>query len=118
MRNAKPEHGFGGLHYPMVSLDKPVDISWLMGMATEGQSGMPAEISEAIQLARFKLNEKGARFETTVQVGLRYTCCASDRKPDHVINRPFLIWCQREELSQPLYAMYVAEEDWKDPGDF
>jgi len=37
-------------------------------------------------------------------------------KPDHVINRPFLIWFERDGLSRPLFAGHITPDDWRNPG--
>jgi hypothetical protein len=37
-------------------------------------------------------------------------------KPDHVIDRPFLVWFERDGLSRPLFAAYVVEDEWRNPG--
>ena len=105
---------FGGLIFPMVQLNQEVDIKWLLNMNTRGDDGSPAIIAQALQQTKFKMNEVGARAESAVAIHLWKA--AVESKPDHIINRPFLIWFERDGLSRPLFVGHITQEDWRNPG--
>lgn len=120
---AKAEHlshtmGFsskwGGLVFPMVDLDQKVDISWLLDMRTMGDDLQPAWITQALQQTILKMNEVGARAKSAVAIAV--TRGMSVPKPDHIIDRPFLVWFERKGLNKPLFVGHITEDDWKNPG--
>ncbi len=111
----KPTNEFGGLIFPMVSLDQHVNVEWLEGMETTEIQGRPAGIAKALQQTRLRMNEIGARAESAVV--LTVSVAALQYKPPHIIDRPFLIWFEREGLSKPLFVGHITEENWKNPGD-
>lgn len=104
---------FGGLIFPMVDLNHEVDITWLIGMHTTGDDGLPAIISQALQQTKLKMNEIGARVQSAAAIAVS----RSMPKSDHVINRPFLIWFERDGLSKPLFVGYITPDDWRNPDD-
>jgi|GEM_PF-665070 len=112
----RPSNAFGGLIFPMVDLNQEVDITWLIGMHTVGDDGLPAAIFQALQQTKLKMNEVGARVQSAAAIHLAKSAPGAV-KPDHIINRPFLIWFERDKLSRPLFVGYITAEDWRDPGD-
>lgn len=111
--SAKINHKYGGLIFPMVDLNQEVDISWLEGMNTPGQYGGPVTIIRALQQNKLRINEIGARAESAmVLVG----ALGDEKRPDYVIDRPFLFWIERKGLIAPLFVAYITEGDWKNPG--
>lgn len=104
---------FGELHFPMVDLDQKVDISWLKGMNTIGQDGIPGKIVQALQQTKLRMNEIGASVQSAVAFGVLRGVTMS--KPTHTIDRPFLIWFEREGLNKPFFVGYIDREDWKRP---
>ena len=112
--NIRPNSEFGGLVFPMVDLDQKVDISWLRDLQTICSDGTPGIITQALQQTKLKMNEVGARVQSAVAVAMLKGI--SMHKPDHIINRPFLMWIERNGLEQPLFVGYITEEDWKNPG--
>ncbi|MCH7604459.1 hypothetical protein IID24_00455 [Patescibacteria group bacterium] len=105
---------FGGLVFPMVSLDQMVNIGWLIKMATIRSDDRPAEISQALQQTKLRMNEVGARAESAAAVGV---VTLGGPMPDHTIDQPFLIWIERPGLVTPLFVGHITEEDWSNPGD-
>lgn len=107
-----PKENFGSLVFPMVDLDMRPDISWLIGMDTEGDDGLPGIILQAVQQTRYAMDTVGAKVENAAAVGL-----ARGVVPlaDHVIDRPFLAIVRRPGLTQPLFAGYIATDCWRKP---
>ncbi|MDO8621757.1 MAG: serpin family protein [bacterium] len=106
---------YGGVVFPMVSLDHEVDISWLRGLETTGVDGLPAIIGQALQQTKFRMNEVGARAESAV--ALRVTRGMAPRpKPDLIIDQPFCCWIERPGFPFPLFFGHITEDDWRNPG--
>lgn len=114
LSGARPSYDWGGLVFPMVDLDQKVDISWLLDMRTMGDDFQPAWITQALQQTILKMNEVGARAKSAVAIAV--TRGMSMPKPDHIINKPFLVWFERDGLNKPLFVGHITEEDWKNPG--
>jgi hypothetical protein len=62
------------------------------------------------------MNPEGARAKSAVAVAVAVAAAYRPPRPDLLIDGPFLIWFQRPGLSEPLFAGYITEGDWKDPG--
>lgn len=110
------DYNFGGLRFPMVNINQGVDIGWLKGMATVGKDNLPYYISQALQQNKLRINEIGARAQSATAISVRLMS-AVPPPPDYTIDRPFLVWFERRGLSKPIFAAYVTEEDWRNPGD-
>jgi hypothetical protein len=104
---------YGGLVFPMVDLDQTVDISWLEGINTRDKTDAFWFVAQALQQTKVKMNEIGVRVQSAVAVGLMKAVMPN---PDHIINRPFLMWITRKGLKKPLFVGYITEENWKNPG--
>ena len=102
---------FGGVVFPMVSLDQTTELSWLKGMIGRGDRD-EATITQAIQQTKFKMNEKGARAQSAVAIGMT----RSMAPPDHTIDKPFLVWILRTGVHRPIIAAHVTQESWVNPG--
>lgn len=107
---------FGGLRFPMVNINQEIDIGWLKGMQTISEDNWPYYISQALQQNKLRINEIGARAQSATAIAVRMTS-AMPPPLDYTINRPFLVWFKRKGLSKPIFAAYVTEEDWRNPGD-
>ena len=94
--------------FPMVDYNKQVDISWLKGMALGEYS-----IGEALQQTKFRMNEIGARAESAVAFKMR--CLVVEKDEVVLIDKPFLLWIQREGIDIPLFTGIFAEDVWKAP---
>ena len=115
-RTGKEVHDFDGLVFPMVHLDQAVELGWLLALAADDEEGIPWLIEAALQRNRLRMNEIGARAESAVMVQPVAVGLGWEPKPDHVIDRSFLVWFERDGLSRPLFAAFVAEEEWRNPG--
>jgi hypothetical protein len=117
--DAKSCSDYEGIHFPMVNLDQRVDISWMKGLSTVGADGVPAIISQALQQTKLRMNEKGARAQSAVALGMM-RCSVGPipaPRPPLIINEPFLFWIERDGLQQPLFVAHLTRDDWKNPGD-
>lgn len=108
--------GFDAVRFPMVDLNQTVDIDWLKGMQTKSSAGQGQKISQAKQQTKLRMNEKGARAQSAVAIGVVATSVRMP-KPDLVIDRPFLVWFERAGLAKPLFVGHVTPDDWKAPAD-
>jgi hypothetical protein len=106
---------YDGVRFPMVDLDITNDIGWLKGMSTLNVRDIPAEVTQAVQQIKIKMNEKGARFQSATAMGITLKCIMVP-KQDLIIREPFLVWVERHDLEKPLMAAFVTEESWKNPG--
>ena len=102
-----------GVVFPMVDYDSQVDISWIVNMRT-GDRPDDFRIEEAIQQTKFRMNEQGARAESAAAMTFR---CLSIGGPDKTIyiDRPFMLWIEREGIVAPLFTGVFAEDSWKEP---
>ena len=102
-----------GVVFPMVDYNSQVDISWICGMTT-GKSLDDFKIEQALQQTKFRMNERGARAQSAVAMGFR---CRSVAPVRHTVymDRPFLLWIERQGIKVPLFAGVFAEDVWKEP---
>ncbi len=114
--NKKPHHEFGGIHFPMASLQQEEDISWMLGVNTIGSDNQPAWISQALMEVIARLNHKGVQVKIAAAVGVQRCCIQPKVMEDMVIDRPYLLWIERTGLEgYPLACAYIAQTDWKYP---
>lgn len=102
------------LIFPMIDLNQEVDISWFRYMWTTGEDGFAGIIGQALQQTKFKMNQHGARAKSAVAFSVSR---GISLPPIIMIDRPFFLWIERPGLSMPLFAAYLSEEVWKDPGN-
>ena len=114
--NQRPWRGefHEGVTFPMVDLNQEVDLKWLVGMEALDAHGIPVEIAQALQQTKLRMNQFGARAQSAVAIEARSLGLPP---PDYIIDRPFLLWIERDGLCKPLFTGYITPEDWKDPGD-
>lgn len=110
------------LTFPMVDLAVDTDISWIEGMRSAGPcqffKGDPAEIDQAVQKNRLRINHLGARAESATAMTFMLGAAAPKNEPlRYIIDQPFLFWIERQGIAEPLFYAYVDRTDWKDPGD-
>jgi serine protease inhibitor len=60
------------------------------------------------------MNEEGARAESAAAMGFKYAAAAIG-PPPYVIDRPFILWMEKEGVTMPLFVGVFAEDSWKDP---
>lgn len=103
-------YDYTGIIFPKVDLDHQPDISWLVGVGRQEWF-----IQQALQQTKFKMNEIGAHARSAVAVEI--LSIGGGPPPPYKVDRPFVTWIQRKEISLPLFAGYIDYPDWKDPGD-
>jgi len=114
LRRAKKDWvSVSGVEFPMVNYDSRVDISWILGMRT-GSKPDDFFIEQALQQTKFRMNERGARAQSAVAMTFRCLSCAAP-DPWVTIDRPFLLWIERQDVDIPLFAGVFAEDVWKEP---
>jgi len=98
------------IEFPMIDLDQTADIAWLLGMELTKNW----YISQALQQTKLKMNEVGAHVKSAVAIAVTLKCCP---RPSEgiIINKPFYLWIERPGLTEPLFAGYITQENWKDP---
>ena len=99
-----------GVIFPMVNYDQQVDISWLEGLFVTKEW----YVNQALQQTKFRMNEIGARAESAVAMTLRWASMSAEPTPI-VIDRPFLLWIDRQGVTVPLFTGIFAEDVWKAP---
>lgn len=102
-----------GLIFPMVDLAAEETLDWLRNLRTIGQDGQEWVVREALQRITLKMNHLGARARAADEMRFVAT---SVPPPPLTIDRPFLAVFERPGLPTPLFAAYVTQESWKDPG--
>lgn len=105
---------YEGTIIPDVKLIDRPDVSWLKGLSTVDEQGVPAVIIQAIQETRFAMNRFGARVESAFAAGMMR--CALPPQP-YVVDRPFMVWCMQKGSSLPIFVGYIMPSEWQDPGD-
>lgn len=110
----KPRNDLAGLVFPMVDFNEPVDISWLIGMTAFFGENAVGKIIQAIQETKFAMDEKGAKVESVVTLGV-YRSYVEGMVLRHVINEPFFAVVRRKGLKLPIFSGYIAPDCWKKP---
>lgn len=110
-----PDYRYEGVVFPMVSYDRHEDISFLCGLVVRS-GGKGWHVAEAVQQTRFRMNETGARAESAAAMSFRCSAAGAARPP-YVLDRPFILWIEREDFPIPLFTAVFAEDSWKDPGN-
>lgn len=103
-------HNFDGVQFPMIDLDDRPDIGWIQGL----DLGAGYFIGAAMQQTKFRMNERGARIESAASMSIFRSMVANKKLP-HVIDRPFLLWVNKDGLEFPIFAGLLCEDVWKEP---
>jgi len=101
---------YNGLMFPMIDLDTEGSLDWLVGMEISALF-----IGQALQQTKLKMNEKGFRIKSAAAIQMILKGPPGQRKEPYIINRPFLFWVKRPEISRPLFVSYLNNDVWKDP---
>lgn len=118
VRHVEYENKYKGVIFPMVELiDKPVDLSFLIGINAPLDKENFIVINKAKSENTLKMNEVGARVIARAAINAMIIGCRSDSIPCQplVIDEPYYVWFKRPDLSKPLFAGYFDEKDWKKP---
>jgi hypothetical protein len=100
-----------GVIFPMIDYNRQVDISWIEGLFFHPDWF----IQKALQQTRFRMNETGARAQSAVAMTNCWSC-VMHRQPV-VIDKPFLLWIERQRVRFPVFAGVFTEDVWKKPAD-
>jgi len=103
----------------MVDLRHDNDVEWLVGIetiTTLNEQEVPTWLIRASQETKLRMNEVGAHIRSEFRGTVLIGASISREKPDYIINRPFLLVFTRPGLKQPLTALHITEEEWKNPG--
>lgn|GEM_PF-2669836 len=102
---------FNSLHFPMISYDVNPDVSWLERMRIG-----TTYVAQAMQQVIFKMNEKGARAKAAAGLIVATSFLEENPKERLIIDRPFLVWIERPGVPLPIFAGYMTQSYWKNPG--
>lgn len=107
-----------GVCFPMIDLDVQPDLSPLLGLTlprtVKGKPAQPYVLEQAIAQVKFKANHLGAQTDAAAAGGIGIAS-----GPQYVeLRKPFFVWKTIPDLNYPVLAAYVAEDSWKDPGEF
>lgn len=102
------QNGYEYVLFPMVDLNREENIKWLLGMQLPDKW----QITQALQQTKFKMNELGARVKSAVAIVLEKSMRISKNVS---IDQPFYLWIKRPNVSVPVFAAYITQDDWKDP---
>jgi len=89
--------------FPMVDFESEPDISYFANFDP---------IEKAFMKVIFKMNEKGAVAKAAVVI----LPTAFREMKILTINKPFVLWAEREGLDLPIIAIYCDQKHWKNPG--
>lgn len=115
LRAIQKPYACEGVIFPMVKYERMIDISYLKGLRTSPEIAHWF-VAEAIQKTRFRMNEFGARAQSAAAMTMRFSCCITDQKPWIVIDKPFIMWIERQGVTIPLFEGVFAEDVWENPG--
>ncbi|MHA1927211.1 MAG: hypothetical protein ACTSV2_01390 [Candidatus Thorarchaeota archaeon] len=108
MKSCSPD--YDGLIFPMIDLDTEGALEWLVNMGIG-----PMMIGQALQQTKLKMNEKGFRIKSAAAIQMILKAPLGKKKEPYIINRPFLFWVKRPDISRPLFVSYLNKDVWKDP---
>tara|TARA_Y100000310_G_scaffold271105_1_gene285417 strand:+ start:3481 stop:4386 length:906 start_codon:yes stop_codon:yes gene_type:complete len=107
---------YEGVVFPMVDVNQVVELPWCCGLETYDEGGTLWTVTSAVQQNKFRMNQFGARAQSATSMMIA-RCLADERKPEYIVDRPFLLWVSRGDMEFPLFVAHVGYGDWKDPGD-
>jgi len=96
---------FGGIAFPMVSVEEQIELDWLQGF----QFGKGSSIDFATQKNELAIDEFGAIVRSATVGGMMIGIST----PPLVIRGSFLIWVERNGVT--IFYGYIAEDGWKRP---
>ena len=104
---------FHGVIFPMIHLEEKRDLDWIVGLRMTNGGNPPLRIHRAVQMVRLRMNEQGVRAQSAAVMTMR---AAGAPPVPFVINRPFLLWIERDGVDEPLYTAWLNYDSWKNPG--
>ncbi len=100
------------LVFPMVDLNQEVDLGWICELATTDGKW---KVDQALGQNKLRINETGARAQSAVAMSMKAVSIGPIIENMFVIDQPYLFWIERDGLSFPLFAAYLAKDCWKEP---
>lgn len=108
---------YDGVKFPMITYQKNPSVDWIKGLKFIGNSD-PYQIRQALQEVIFKMNEKGARAQAAFAMEMECFSASVDLSIETlIIDKPFLLWIERPEVSMPIFADYMLKKYWANPGE-
>jgi hypothetical protein len=104
---------YNAIELPMIEYQAKPSVKWLIGL----KFSPGYEVAQALQEVIFKMNEFGARAKAAVAIELMKSVAPSpNSKVSLVVNQPFLLWIERPGMPLPIFAAYLPQKYWADPG--
>ena len=108
------EQPITAVEFPQVDLDLETRVDWIIGMRATNPEGRRVVITQAAQQTKLKMNHTGGRCKSAAAVAAAFECMFIS-PPAFKIDKPFLLWCERPGLSQPLFALHLCPDVWETP---
>jgi hypothetical protein len=110
-------HRYNALELPMINYHEKPSIEWLLRLKFPPNR----EIAQALQEVIFKMNETGAQSKAAVAIEICETMSMYPSPPPPpkeplIVNQPFLLWIERPGMPLPIFAAYLEQKYWADPG--
>lgn len=102
---------YDAIELPMISYQKQPSVKWLLGLRFHPTYG----VAQALQEVIFKMNDFGARAKAAVAMELGEMAMLRSKEP-LIVNQPFLLWIERPGMPLPIFAAYLEQKYWSDPG--
>lgn len=106
--------GYGGYFvFPQIDYNELGNTDWIVGLQMFPQNDDLAlfyEVVEAVYQTKFKMDEKGAKVEAAAGWGM--SGCSGATLTPYEINKPFLVWIEREDSEIPIFIGHFGQEDW------
>jgi len=104
---------YNAIELPMISYQEQPDVAWFKKLQFPGYT-----VDQALQEVIFKMNESGARANAAFVFTIA-GCTAGIPMPSPeplIVNEPFLLWIERPGMPLPIFAAYLDQKYWTDPG--
>ena len=100
---------------PKVDLASKQSLDWIPGICTTAENEHQYFVSQAMQQATLKMNEKGARARAADEMVITRSIARSGLML--TIDKPFLFAIKRRDVAKPIFCAYVDHDSWNDPGN-
>jgi hypothetical protein len=102
---------FNAIELPMINYQEQPSVKWFKGLKFPGYA-----VDQALQEVIFKMNEVGARAKAAFAIGMCGSAPCVRPKEPLIVNQPFLLWIERPGMPLPIFAAYLEQKYWSDPG--
>lgn len=106
---------YNAVAIPKVDLASKQSLDWIPGIGTTAENGHRYFVSQAMQQATLKMNEKGARARAADEMVITRSMTRSELML--TIDKPFLFAIKRRDVTKPIFCAYVDHDSWNDPGN-